>query len=406
MGALTFLEPFGVEVAVDARPPGERWATSGLMALTGRPDRPPLPGPAAVADRLAELAAAVASLSGVVLDGPGLASERAAIGGFRRRGRVSIGGACHLVRAVDGWLAVNLARDSDVDLLPAWLEIDDADRWEDAVGTRSAVELDERAGLLGLPATMPRTVTARPVVRRPAAEWQPGPSRSAAGLRVVDLGAMWAGPLCASILRMAGAEVIKVEDPRRPDGGRLGPPAFYDLLNGGHRSVALDIRSPALVDLLRSADVVIESARPRVFPQLGIDREAIAAETGCVWVVITGYGLDDPRRDRPAFGDDAAVAGGLVAIDPDDGGPLFCADAIADPVTGLTAAAGALAALRAGGPWLVDAGLAACAAALADPPLDADLALEPADPRALRVAPCAAAGLGADTDEIVGHRAA
>jgi crotonobetainyl-CoA:carnitine CoA-transferase CaiB-like acyl-CoA transferase len=181
---------------------------------------------------------------------------------------------------------------------------------------------------------------------------------------VVDLSAMWAGPLCASILGQAGGSVVKVEDPRRPDGARSGSPAFYELLHRGHESVVLDLRSPDFEALLRTADVVIEGSRPRALEQLGVDREALAAETGCVWVSITARGLDGPDRNRAGFGDDCAVAGGLVATDPDDGGPLFCGDALADPVTGILAAATALQALADGGPWIVDAGLARCAAAL------------------------------------------
>lgn len=377
--------------------PSETWASSGLLALTGWPDRPPVAGPAEVAVGLQRLAADIAALGGPALDGPALAGERAAIAGLTRGGRTSAGGACRLVRAADGWLAVNLPRDTDRDLLPAWLETDAAD-WEAAVAARPVAELDERAALLGLPVAVPGDVADGPRVRRPRGTWTSRPGRAAGGLRVVDLTAMWAGPLCASILGLAGAEVIKVEDPRRRDGGRLGPPAFYDLLHAGHRSVTLDLRSPHLRDLLASADVVLESSRPRALEQLGIDREAIAAETGCVWVAISGRGLDTDDRNRPAFGDDAAVAGGLVAVDPDDGGPLFCADALADPVTGLTAAALALRALADGGPWIVDAALARCAAALAGPP--AETLPDAAPPRA-RAPWAAAAAAGADTDEVL-----
>ena len=213
---------------------------------------------------------------------------------------------------------------------------------------------------------------------------------------------MWAGPLCASLLGLAGADVVKVESPERPDGARLGPPAFYDLLHAGHRSVVLDLRGPALAHLLRSADVVLESSRPRALEQLGIDREAIAAETGAVWVAISGRGLDAPEPNRPSFGDDAAIAGGLVAVDPDDGGPLFCGDAIADPIAGLTAAMGALAGLAAGGPWIVDAGLAPSAAAVAaGADLDADLPDLVAAPPRSRPPWARAATPGTHTDEVL-----
>jgi hypothetical protein len=307
-----------------------------------------LSGLAAAADR-------VAALGGPTLDPVALCQERS---GPSSPGRTSVGGACHLVPTADGWLAVNLPRASDLDLLPAWVGTTD---WRAAVAERPAAELDARAAELGLPVAIPGCVTGGPVVRRPRAEWTAGERR---GFRVVDLTSMWAGPLCARILGQAGASVVKVEDPRRPDGARDGDPDFYERLHRGHESLVLDLRSPDVVALLRTADVVLEASRPRALEQLGIDREALAAETGCVWVSITARGLDGPDRNRAGFGDDCAVAGGLFAVDPNDGGPLFCGDALADPVTGLTGAALALQALADGGPWIVDAGLAPCAAAV------------------------------------------
>ena len=88
---------------------------------------------------------------------------------------------------------------------------------------------------------------------------------------------------------------------------------------------------------------MIESSRPRALRRLGLHAdEWLAAGPGRIWLSITGYGREDPRQ-RVAFGDDAAVAGGLVATGT-DGSPAFCADAIADPLTGMLAAAAALAA--------------------------------------------------------------
>jgi crotonobetainyl-CoA:carnitine CoA-transferase CaiB-like acyl-CoA transferase len=159
----------------------------------------------------------------------------------------------------------------------------------------------------------------------------------------VDLSSLWAGPLAGRLLAEWGADVIKVEDPGRPDGIRGGAPAFYRQLNAAkqHRSLSL----PDAIPLLEDADVVITSARPRVWDQLGVPR------LPGTWVQITGYGRTGPWRDRVAFGDDAAVAGGLIT--PGDP-PAFIGDAIADPLTGMVAAWAALAGWQAGGGVIVD----------------------------------------------------
>jgi crotonobetainyl-CoA:carnitine CoA-transferase CaiB-like acyl-CoA transferase len=129
--------------------------------------------------------------------------------------------------------------------------------------------------------------------------------------------------------------------------------------------VAIDLSNEdgrwALRALIGMADVVIESSRPRALRQLGIDAEAhVAGGPGRTWVSITGYGRAGEAGNWIAFGDDAAVAGGLVAWDGEE--PVFCADAIADPLTGLVAAVGALASQSAGGGHLIDVAMSASAA--------------------------------------------
>jgi crotonobetainyl-CoA:carnitine CoA-transferase CaiB-like acyl-CoA transferase len=101
--------------------------------------------------------------------------------------------------------------------------------------------------------------------------------------------------------------------------------------------------------------------------QLGVvPEEVVAATPGKVWVSITGYGRDDNAAERVAFGDDAAVAGGLVAWDA-SGAPVFCGDALADPLTGLCAAAGVAGALARGGGVLLDVAMADVSACFAAP---------------------------------------
>jgi crotonobetainyl-CoA:carnitine CoA-transferase CaiB-like acyl-CoA transferase len=173
---------------------------------------------------------------------------------------------------------------------------------------------------------------------------------------VVDLTSLWAGPLCARLLADHGARVVKVETPRRPDGARLGPKAFWDRLHHDTEQVVLALDDPELRRLLDAADVVLEGSRPRALGQHGLGPETCGAK---VWVSITGYGR---AVDRVAFGDDAAAAGGLVAWPEDGGDPCFVADAVADPLTGVAAAAGVLPMLRSDGRWLLDVPMARIAA--------------------------------------------
>jgi crotonobetainyl-CoA:carnitine CoA-transferase CaiB-like acyl-CoA transferase len=145
----------------------------------------------------------------------------------------------------------------------------------------------------------------------------------------------------------------------RPDGARFGPRGFYDLLHAGQESVALDFGTAegraALEALLRAADVVIEGSRPRALRQLGIRAEEIlAGSRDKCWVSITAYGRTGPWANAAGFGDDVALAAGLLAFDPETGTPAPCGDAIADPVTGVNTALVVLACWMAGGRWPAD----------------------------------------------------
>lgn len=221
---------------------------------------------------------------------------------------------------------------------------------------------------------------------------------------VVDLSSLWAGPLCSHLLGLDGARVVKVESTRRPDGGRRDETGFFDLLNHGKDSVALDLPSTyglaRLRSLLAAAEVVIEGSRPRALRGWGIDAETfLAAEEGPrVWVSITGHGRTGSLADRVAFGDDAAAAGGLVVWDDD--GPCFLADAAADPLTGIAAAQAVGEALAEGGTWLLDAAMARVAGSVARPGPAAPLT-EPIPVPHSRPIPGLARPLGADTDTVL-----
>ena len=348
------------------------WAGSGAMALTGRPDGPPLPPPGQLPDRLDALVAAIAEASDVKLDWPDLVAGRAAMLGLRRQGRVSANGSCRLVRTLDGWAAVNLARPDDQAAVGALTGREViGDPWphiEEVAAESEAADLVADARLLGMPAavlTRPQPVE----VWKGESLWKPGPRRSVSGLRVIDLSAMWAGPLTARILAAAGAEVVKVEGDARPDGSR-STPAFYEWIHpAGQETVTVDFAHAdghkRLRELLAGADVVIEASRPRVLEQVGADPSAVAPREGRVWLSITGYGRGLDDRDWVAFGDDAAVAGGLVAWEG-QGNPVFCGDAIADPLSGLAGALAVMQAVGDGGGQLIDLSMARCAAAFAE----------------------------------------
>lgn len=328
------------------------WAESGVVALTGRRDGPPLvpPGRAATLARdvMHAIAAATAGTAQPVrLDGAHLLGERAAYAGFRRAGEVSVGGGCRLLPTADGWAAVSLTRPDDRLLLGALVGADlPAEPWPAVAAwlrAHDGEELVERVTLLGIAAG---TLRPRPPSTGLVAPWSIRPRRDLAGALVVDFGALWAGPLCAHVLGLSGARVVKVETPDRPDGARRSHPDFYRLLHAGHRSVVLDPGTRggrrALAGLVEAADVVVEASRPRALAGFGLDAEAAAA-AGTTWVSITAYGR---AANRVGFGDDVAAAAGLVARDAS--GPMFCGDALADPLTGLVAAGLAMSAPPAG----------------------------------------------------------
>jgi hypothetical protein len=311
----------------------------------------------------------------VEVDGPALLGERAALAGLTRQGSTSVGGACRFVKAADGFAALNLPRADDVASLPALVESDiDPDDWPSvaaALAALSAATVVERASLLGLAASAVGEIespvsparelsrgVARPVVHRPL---------------VIDMTSLWAGPLAASFLARAGARVIKVEGARRPDGARLGSAPFFDLLNHGKEMVEIDFDTAAGRDLLAAlitkADLVIEGSRPRVMNRLDIDPTDVA-NRGTSWLSITAHGREGRHANRVGFGDDAAVAGGLIV--PGEP-PLFVADAVADPLTGVVAAAIAAKMLGADRTTVVETPLSRVAAWSCGPEVSAEV---------------------------------
>ncbi|MGO3327182.1 CoA transferase [Gordonia sp. (in: high G+C Gram-positive bacteria)] len=370
----------------------DRWAAGGMARLTCTDDGTPDFSRAAVLTEADRLARPLGQNANTLLTG------RSGMTGRRGHGRVSVGGSTRLLQASDGWIAVTLSRPIDLDSLPALLETSEpiVHPWRTlahAARMRNASEIVERAQLLGIPAaTLGAVAPAPPMsVRR----WPRGQQPMGPDLLVVDLSSMWAGPLCGQILAGLGATVVKVESPLRPDGTRAGDPDFFRWMNGRKSFYSADLRADGarLGRLLDAADVVIEASRPRALVQAGLDAHSRADRPGRVWARITGYGPDHPMR--VAFGDDAAVAGGLVGRS--SAGPIFCGDAIADPLTGITAAHEVVASLNRGGGEIINVAMADVAATFAALPTlpDPRRAVElgeprPPDPDAQQTLPSAA----------------
>ena len=350
------------------------------MHLTGPASGPPAVSPAGIVRPLLGLGDALASATGrlgreVRVDPVALAAQRAAFTRFGRAGSRSAGGFAQVVRALDGWVALNLPRPSDAEALPALVgaavPAGDWSEMEAGLGSMTAGELVDRGSMLGLAlAAVGETIPPQAPwsVRREAPARRRGPVPV-----VVDLTSLWAGPLAGGLLADARCRVLKVESVSRPDGARRGPAGFFDLLNGKKQHLSMDLPEPEALDRLREliaqADLVLEASRPRVMHQWGISPSDVVA-AGTAWVSITGHGRDGRHGNRIAFGDDAAVSGGLVV--PGDP-PLFVGDAIADPIAGLAAASAAAHLLAEGRAALADislAGASAWVAAQAGAPID------------------------------------
>ena len=377
-----------------------QWGSSGLAYLTGLSDGPPDFSRANILDRAEHIAAA----AGAQTSAAALLTGRAGLLGLTRAGQVSAGGATRLLAARDGWCAVTLSRPDDVAAVPALLLADDvpADPWQVLqrwAATRPETEITERASLLDIPvATLGETAAAPARIRQAGSRSSP---RGPAGLVVADLSSMWAGPLCGHLLACAGAMVVKVESPRRPDGTRSGNRAFFDWMNGAKLAYCVDFDRQAdeLRELLAVSDVVIEGSRPAALARRRLGPDDVAPRAGRVWLRISGH---DEHSGRPAFGDDAAVAGGLVGSGLGAGfdGPVFCGDAIADPLTGLEATLAVIGSLGRGGGEMIHVSMAAVAATYAALPMAASAAPHPAPAPLAPPATATAAGLGADNERV------
>jgi len=177
-----------------------------------------------------------------------------------------------------------------------------------------------------------------------------------AGLRVLDLATIYAGPLAAQLLGDFGAEVIKVEHPARTDGlrghGRQkdGIGLWWKILARNKRTLGLYLGDPdgaeILLRLVETADVVIESFRPGTLERWGLGYDTMALRNpGVVLVRVSGFGQTGPYADRPGFGTLIEAMSGFAAMTGEpDGPPVLPPFGLADGVAGI---AGALAAMLA-----------------------------------------------------------
>jgi len=187
-----------------------------------------------------------------------------------------------------------------------------------------------------------------------------------AGIRILDLTRILAGPACTQLLGDYGADVIKVERPGAGDDTRTwGPPflegadgnplpesAYYLSVNRNKRSLAADIAAEEGADLVRRlakrSDVLIENFKPGGLRKYGLDWESLRKiNPRLVYCSITGFGQAGPNSSKPGYDLAAQGYGGIMSVTGDpDGEPMKVGVAVADVVCGLYAATAVLAALR------------------------------------------------------------
>jgi crotonobetainyl-CoA:carnitine CoA-transferase CaiB-like acyl-CoA transferase len=175
------------------------------------------------------------------------------------------------------------------------------------------------------------------------------------GVRVIDVTTSLAGPYCTEVLAALGADVIKVEPPSGDEARTWGPPfvtgesALFLAMNAGKRSLALDLRkgSDVVLRLVDSADVFIQSLRPGLAAELGLDAESLRARNPrLVHCSITGFGRTGPWATRPGYDPLAQAAGGILSVTGEPERPgVRVGVSLVDQGTAMWASLGVVAAL-------------------------------------------------------------
>ncbi|MDG9715285.1 CoA transferase [Streptomyces sp. DH24] len=185
------------------------------------------------------------------------------------------------------------------------------------------------------------------------------PDAPLTGLRVLDLATLFAGPLAATLLGDFGAEVVKVEHPRKPDPSRGHGPSkdgvglWWKVLGRNKRTITLDLSRPGgrdtLLRLAAGADVVIENFRPGTLEKWDLGwPELSAANPRLVLARVTAFGQFGPYAHRPGFGTLAEAMSGFAAITGEpDAPPTLPPFGLADSIAGLATAYAVMAALAA-----------------------------------------------------------
>lgn len=182
------------------------------------------------------------------------------------------------------------------------------------------------------------------------------------GVRVLDLSDVVAGPITTLYLAMLGAEVIKLENPKRlGDVNRRAEPmengvsARFCTLNHNKKSIAVDLSAPAgkelFFKLVKCSDIVVENFRHGVMDKLGLGFEEMKkVNPQIVYGNISGFGSTGPYRDRPAYDAIAQAMSGITMMNGEDGkAPVKVGTSIGDVIAGMNLAIGVIAALRSAG---------------------------------------------------------
>ena len=327
----------GSDTAAD---PVRDWARSGAVWLTGHGTGSPLVPVGDAASSAARMAEHIERAAGgagrpVRVDGGRLLAERAAFTGGRRRGRSRSAGVAGCSRTADGWAAVSCARPDDPLLLGALIEAEiSGDPWPPRLpaGRRhTGAELAERAELLGVAAarvSVPGRHSDPPCRARPA-RWRACSSSTSA-----RCGRGRCAPTCSAWPGRAWSRSRRPPAPTAPAAVTAGSTICCTAGTARSSSTRARRRPPAMAGARRRRrrrHRGLPAARPRRLRP----RRPRGRGSGATWVSITAAGR---ASERVGFGDDVAAGAGLVAADA-GGSPMFCGDAIADPLTGLFAAA-------------------------------------------------------------------